>query len=121
MCDYPDNNWDIDEEHETVPYHLVARQRVAAEHGYAITPPASFVPPVAVEVVYPPAEWELAAEQYPEPEAEYVVTFTVAELAEALRQAKDAHTAFEREFGEPDNDWPTWYAQHILGEIAVTA
>lgn len=126
-CTQYDNDgcskFDIDDEFETLPYHLAARMRMAAEHT-AVTPPATFVPPVKVEI--PPAEWEVVAAQYPEapePVAEgsgtYVMVVSVEELADALREAKDAHTAFEQAFGEPDNDWPTWYAQYLLGEIQV--
>lgn len=39
---------------------------------------------------------------------------SVPTLAALLRAAKDAHTAYEAEHG-PDEDWPTWYAEYILG------
>lgn len=41
---------------------------------------------------------------------------SVAELAEALRRAEAAHGKHEQEIGQPDPDWPTWYAQYMLDE-----
>ena len=35
-------------------------------------------------------------------------------LRTLLRVAESAHAAYEAERGEPDPDWPTWYAQFIV-------
>lgn len=38
------------------------------------------------------------------------------ELAEALRRAAAAHGEHEKEIGEPDPNWPEWYAQFMVDE-----
>ena len=44
----------------------------------------------------------------------------VRQLAEALRTAERAHRAYQDELRlgdvEPDDDWPTWYAEFLLGQ-----
>jgi hypothetical protein len=35
-------------------------------------------------------------------------------LRTLLRVAESAHAAYETELGQPDPDWPTWYAQFIV-------
>ena len=40
-------------------------------------------------------------------------------LAQLLREAEAAHAEFERSLGHADADWPSWYAQYILKQIAV--
>jgi hypothetical protein len=35
-------------------------------------------------------------------------------LRTLLRVAESAHEAYEAERGEPDEDWPTWYAAFIV-------
>lgn len=35
-------------------------------------------------------------------------------LRTLLRVAESAHGAYETERGEPDDDWPTWYAAFIV-------
>ncbi len=35
-------------------------------------------------------------------------------LRTLLRVAESAHAAYEAERGEPDADWPAWYAQFIV-------
>lgn len=35
-------------------------------------------------------------------------------LRTLLRVAESAHAAYEAERGEPDDDWPAWYAQFIV-------
>jgi predicted enzyme related to lactoylglutathione lyase len=40
-----------------------------------------------------------------------------AELARLLREAEQAHGAYERELGHNDEDWPTWYAVWILEQL----
>ncbi len=35
-------------------------------------------------------------------------------LRTLLRVAESAHGAYEAERGEPDEDWPAWYAQFIV-------
>jgi len=42
---------------------------------------------------------------------------TADELARLLREAEQAHAAYERELGERDEDWPTWYATWILDQL----
>ncbi|SCL23162.1 hypothetical protein GA0070624_2685 [Micromonospora rhizosphaerae] len=43
---------------------------------------------------------------------------SVAELAAALRRAEEAHGRHEEETGQPDPDWPAWYAQYMVDEQA---
>ncbi|MEV0624136.1 VOC family protein [Nonomuraea sp. NPDC050404] len=45
---------------------------------------------------------------------------SVSELAGALRRAEAAHGEHEKRTGEPDADWPTWYATYMLAEQAGT-
>ena len=42
---------------------------------------------------------------------------TVERLATLLREAEAAHGAYERQLGHRDEDWPTWYARHMLGPL----
>ncbi len=42
---------------------------------------------------------------------------TVEELAELLREAERAHGEYERELGQRDEDWPSWYARYILERL----
>ena len=39
---------------------------------------------------------------------------TFERLAALLRQAEQAHGAYERQLGHRDEDWPTWYARYML-------
>lgn len=41
---------------------------------------------------------------------------SVAALADALRRAEAAHGRHEAETGQPDPNWPDWYAQYMAGE-----
>jgi catechol 2,3-dioxygenase-like lactoylglutathione lyase family enzyme len=41
---------------------------------------------------------------------------SVANLADALRRASEAHGRHEQEIGHSDPDWPTWYAQFMADE-----
>jgi len=43
---------------------------------------------------------------------------SVARLAGALRRAAAAHGKHEEETGQPDPDWPDWYAQYMADESA---
>ncbi|AQZ67025.1 unnamed protein product [[Actinomadura] parvosata subsp. kistnae] len=45
---------------------------------------------------------------------------SVTELASALRRAETAHGEHEKRTGEPDADWPTWYATYMIAEQAGT-
>jgi hypothetical protein len=45
------------------------------------------------------------------------VNVTVEELAELLRDAERAHGDYERQLGQRDEDWPTWYARYILERL----
>lgn len=38
-------------------------------------------------------------------------------LRTLLRVAESAHAAYERERGEPDADWPAWYAAFIVRRL----
>ena len=38
-------------------------------------------------------------------------------LRTLLRVAESAHGAYEAERGEPDDDWPTWYAAFIVARL----
>jgi len=40
-------------------------------------------------------------------------------LAQLLREAEAAHAEFEKSLGHADADWPSWYAQYILNEVAA--
>jgi hypothetical protein len=42
---------------------------------------------------------------------------SVETLAQLLREAEQAHGAYERQLGHRDDDWPTWYARHMLGPL----
>ena len=44
-------------------------------------------------------------------------TLTADELARLLREAEQAHGAYEKELGERDEDWPTWSATWILDQL----
>ena len=44
-------------------------------------------------------------------------TLTADELARLLREAEQAHAAYETERGARDEDWPTWYATWILDQL----
>ncbi|WP_246393293.1 VOC family protein [Pseudonocardia pini] len=39
-----------------------------------------------------------------------------SDLADALRRAAAAHGEHETRTGEPDEDWPTWYAAYMVAE-----
>ena len=43
---------------------------------------------------------------------------SVASLAAALRRAAAAHGRHEAEIGHADDNWPDWYAQHMVDEQA---
>jgi catechol 2,3-dioxygenase-like lactoylglutathione lyase family enzyme len=46
-------------------------------------------------------------------------TFTSpTELASALRRAEAAHGEHEKRTGQPDANWPNWYAEYIVREQA---
>ncbi len=38
------------------------------------------------------------------------------ELEQALRRAAEAHGKHEAETGQPDPEWPIWYAQFMANE-----
>ena len=45
------------------------------------------------------------------------VTFTSStELAAALRRAEAVHAEHEKPTGQPDPNWPDWYAEYIVRE-----
>jgi catechol 2,3-dioxygenase-like lactoylglutathione lyase family enzyme len=41
---------------------------------------------------------------------------SVTGLADALRRAEAAHGKYEEETGQPDPDWPDWYAKYMVNE-----
>ncbi len=41
---------------------------------------------------------------------------SAADLAAALRRAEAAHGRHEAELGQPDADWPGWYAGYLVSE-----
>jgi hypothetical protein len=45
------------------------------------------------------------------------IDLTQDELAELLKAAEGAHAAYERELGQRDEDWPSWYAGYILDRL----
>jgi hypothetical protein len=42
---------------------------------------------------------------------------TKEELARLLREAERAHGEYERQLGQPDPEWPSWYAGWILDQL----
>lgn len=48
---------------------------------------------------------------------------TTDDLAQLLREAEEAHGAYEKEElgGERDADWPAWYAEFILNALRERA
>jgi hypothetical protein len=38
----------------------------------------------------------------------------VERLADMLREAERAHGVYEHRLGRRDEDWPSWYARHII-------
>jgi hypothetical protein len=42
---------------------------------------------------------------------------TREELADLLREAERAHAEYERELGQRDEDWPSWYAGYIVERL----
>jgi hypothetical protein len=46
-------------------------------------------------------------------------TLTVEQLAALLRDAEAAHGQYEASLGHADPDWPSWYAQYMLKQIAA--
>ena len=46
---------------------------------------------------------------------------TTEQLAALLREAESAHAEYERGLGQRDEDWPSWYADYILGRLRERA
>lgn len=44
---------------------------------------------------------------------DHVVYASAGEVEQALRQAAIAHGVHEKELGQADPDWPTWYARYM--------
>jgi hypothetical protein len=42
---------------------------------------------------------------------------TTQELAALLKEAEQAHAAYEKSLGAPDSNWPTWYADFIIKKL----
>ena len=47
-----------------------------------------------------------------------VIFTSSTELAAALRRAEAAHAEHEKRTGQPDPNWPDWYAEYIIREQA---
>lgn len=45
---------------------------------------------------------------------------SASDLADAMRRASVAHGEHEKRIGEPDPDWPGWYAAYMVAEQAGT-
>jgi hypothetical protein len=45
------------------------------------------------------------------------VRLTREDLADLLREAERAHAEYERELGQRDEDWPSWYAGYIVDKL----
>ncbi len=43
---------------------------------------------------------------------------SVRDLADALRRAERAHGEHEERTGQPDPNWPDWYAEYMVREQA---
>jgi hypothetical protein len=43
---------------------------------------------------------------------------SVENMADALRRASEAHGKHEERTGQPDEDWPDWYALYMVRERA---
>jgi len=41
----------------------------------------------------------------------------VDRLADCLREAEKAHGVYEKSLGHRDDDWPKWYARHIVDRL----
>jgi predicted enzyme related to lactoylglutathione lyase len=51
-------------------------------------------------------------------DAAETVFASAAELAEAMRRAEAAHGEHEKRAGQPDANWPDWYARYMVAEQA---
>ena len=49
-------------------------------------------------------------------DAAQAVFASTADLASALRRAAAAHGEHEERTGQPDADWPDWYAAYLMAE-----
>ncbi len=47
----------------------------------------------------------------------HMAGLTKEELARLLREAEKAHAEYERELGQRDEDWPSWYAGWIVEQL----
>jgi hypothetical protein len=43
---------------------------------------------------------------------------TREKLEQLLREAEQAHGAYEATLGHPDDNWPAWYARYIMERLA---
>jgi hypothetical protein len=43
---------------------------------------------------------------------------TREKLEQLLREAEQAHGAYEATLGHPDENWPAWYARYIMERLA---
>jgi hypothetical protein len=43
---------------------------------------------------------------------------TREKLEQLLREAEQAHGAYEATLGHPDENWPAWYARYIIERLA---
>ena len=42
-----------------------------------------------------------------------------ATLARLLREAEEAHAAYEQQLGTRDDNWPAWYAHYIVERLSA--
>lgn len=45
------------------------------------------------------------------------VELNVNKLEQLLKEAKQAHAEYEKKTGKKDENWPRWYAQHIIKRL----
>jgi hypothetical protein len=46
------------------------------------------------------------------------IDVTQDELAQLLQETERAHGEYERELGQRDEDWPSWYAAYMLDKLS---
>jgi hypothetical protein len=42
---------------------------------------------------------------------------TTEQLTQLLRAAEQAHAEYEKQLGQRDADWPSWYAEFIVRKL----
>jgi hypothetical protein len=107
---------DKNTEDEAIFYYTIGALRLASlENGRspALIPPArSFPAMIALTRVLRP-EYLVRRLLQHHPEAPIHIQ-DEKQLAQLLREAAAAHHSFENTLGHSDENWPEWYAKHIL-------